>query len=52
MNVKFWSLAAVLAMGTACSDDEKPEDDEETSEPTSEPSEPATEPSEPAFVIR
>lgn len=48
MNAKFWSLAAVLAMGTACLDDEKAEDEEEeTSEPTSEPSaeEPAGEPS-------
>ncbi len=49
MNTKFWSLAAILAVGTACLDDEKTEEEEgeETSEPTSEPSaeEPAGEPS-------
>lgn len=49
MNAKFWSLATVLAMGTACLDDEKIEEEEvsePTSEPTSEPSEPAAEPAE------
>ena len=49
MNAKFWSLAAVMAMGTACLDDEKIEEEEvsePTSEPTSEPSEPAAEPDE------
>jgi len=48
MNAKFWALAAVIAMGTACTDDkEETEEEEETSEPTSEPSteEPAGEPS-------
>ena len=50
MSAKFWSLAAVLAMGTACVDDKLEEEEEEsepTSEPTSEPSqeEPASEPS-------
>ena len=45
MNAKFWSLAAVLAMGTACVDD-KAEEEEEESEPTSEPTtEPTSEPS-------
>ena len=48
MNAKFWSLAAVFAMGTACLDD-KAEEEEEESEPTSEPtSEPSvSEPSVP-----
>ena len=51
MNVKFWSLAAVLVAGTACTDDEKTEPSTEPStEPAADPStEPAADPSsEPA----
>ena len=47
MNGKFWSMAALLVMGTACLDDKEEEEEEEESEPTSEPTSEPSAPDEP-----